>query len=277
LPSAERIAAARAESFLIRVQPTVRRPGADRAWFPRATSRHVVATSGAKDLLLRSTFDNSRLVRLLDGWAPAQVEASGMDFAERMSLWFNAFDAIRLSAVHQSSRTDAAAAGTPRTNSPAPRVRAAGEELRQARATLAKAIAQVVDTDASDPGYLPYKRRHLELQRRMELLIPPLRDHLRSALASASPRLRQLAELDAVLEQVVAPREQSLLPTVAGFLEQRFNQLRQGHASSSDGDKAWLRTFEQDWRDALLAELDLRLQPVTGLLEALTNESNIEH
>jgi hypothetical protein len=36
-----------------------------------------------------------------------------------------------------------------------------------------------------------------------------------------------------------------------------------------------LQAFRQDWRDALLAELDLRLEPVAGLLAALNKEVNL--
>jgi hypothetical protein len=210
-----------------------------------------------------------------------------MDFAERMSLWFNAFDAIRLQAVHQSFRSDEAAGHGASTNTPTVRTRGLADEVRRARATLAHAIAQEPGANAPDTGYAAYRRRHLELQRRMETMIVPLRDHVRQGLAAASPRLRQLAALDAVLEQVLAPREQSLLPTVATLLQRRFDQLRLANPSAPDlagqqDDAAagqrppWLQSFEEDWRDALLAELDLRLEPVTGLVEALTNESNIQ-
>jgi hypothetical protein len=229
---------------------------------------------------LRSTFDNSRLVRLLAGWQPVETESSGMDFAERMSLWFNAFDAIRLSAVHQSWRSGGAAAAQPEpATRQALRVRTLADDVRQVRATLAKLIAQEVAVDRIEPSHVSYQRRHAELQRRMDLMLSPLRDRLRQALAGASAPLRQLAELDAVLEQVVAPREQALLPTVAAFLERRFKQLRQAHQPVAGEDEvaSWLPLFEKDWRDALLAELDLRLQPLTGLLEALTNPPNTEH
>jgi hypothetical protein len=237
---------------------------------------------------LRSTFDNSRLVRLLGGWAPAEGEPSGMDFAERLSLWFNAFDAIRLQAVHQSLRSDDAAARARPARTPRAGAGALAEEVQRVRAILARAIAQDPMADSPDTGYAAYRRRHAELQGRMELMIAPLRDHVRQALAAASPRLRQLAALDAVLEQVLATREQTLLPTVAIQLERRFRQLQLAHeralepagepdeAAAPQRPGSWQPLFEQDWRDALLAELDLRLEPVTGLVEALTNESNLQ-
>lgn len=219
---------------------------------------------------MRSDFSSSRLVRLLGDWAPVEGDASGMDFAERLGLWLNAFDAIGLQAAHQSIRAiRTAAPGQP----PDPRPHRAlsiEEDFRQVRTTLAHAIARdPVPPDGATPadaGHAPYRQRHLELQRQMEQMIGPLREQVRQALGRVSPRLRQLAALDAVLEQVLAPREQMLAPTVPALMERRFEQLRLAQA---DG---WLEVFGQDWRQALLAELDLRLEPVAGLIEALSNE-----
>jgi hypothetical protein len=65
---------------------------------------------------------------------------------------------------------------------------------------------------------------------------------------------------------------------VPQLLGRRFEQLHQAHRSAlpTPDDPArwlqpgaWLHTFCQDMRVVLLAELELRLQPVAGLLEAL--------
>lgn len=231
---------------------------------------------------MRSTFGSSKLVRLLAQWAPAAPEAPGMDFAERLSLWLGAFDAIGLQAALQSIRAVETAAPpggagglgqAPRASARARpnRTRYVAEDLQRARAVLARGIAQdplvLAGLEAAaDPGYAPFHQRHVELQRQMELMIAPLRDHVRRSLAGRSGALRRLAALDAALEQVLAPREQALLGALPALLRRRFEQRRQ-HA---DG----LAAFGQDWRQALLAELDLRLEPVTGLVEAARNESD---
>jgi hypothetical protein len=214
---------------------------------------------------LPPNFSSSRLVRLLGEWAPVDAQASGMDFAERLSLWLNAFDAIGLQAAHQSIKAI-------KTAVPGRSIRpqAIEEEVQRVRTALAHAIER--NSLASDKpsqgnaGYSPYRQRHLELQRRMEQMIAALRDHVRQTLCRISPRLRQLAALDTVLEELLAPRAQVLLPEVGSLMERRFEQLAQ---SNADG---WLENFGKDWRQALLAELDLRLEPVAGLIEALNNE-----
>jgi hypothetical protein len=232
---------------------------------------------------LRSTFSSSRLVRLLRESAPVDAQASGLDVAERLGLWVNAFDAIGLQSAHQSIRTLRTAAPA----SAAARPIASGsmaEDVQRVRATLANAARAAASAAASaDGGVAAYRQRHLELQRQMEQMIGPLRDHVRQALAQASGRLRQLAALDAVFEQVLSRREQALLPGVAALLERRFEQLRAGHeerlaAGAAEDDAAaasddWREVFAREWRQALLAELDLRLEPVLGLVEALNHES----
>jgi hypothetical protein len=65
------------------------------------------------------------------------------------------------------------------------------------------------------------------------------------------------------MEQVLGAPERTLLASVPALLEKHFKRLRQA------APDAWLDRFRQDARDVLLAELDLRFQPVDGLLEAL--------
>lgn len=201
-----------------------------------------------------------------------------MDFAERLSLWVSAFDAIGLQAAQRSIEAIRSAAPRRAGESRALRSHELQEDLQRARSALAKAIAQPVER--TDAGYATYRQRHLELQRQMEMLLAPLREHVRQSLGRVSPTMRKLAALDAVLEQLLAPREQLLLPRIAALLQRRFEQLRLEHrreleAAGVQEDPApgrWLDRFEQDWRQALDAEVEMRLEPVAGLIEALTNE-----
>ena len=255
---------------------------------------------------MRSTFGSSTLVRLLGDWTPAPAEPSGPDVAERLSLWVNAFDAIRLQAAHQAI---AAVRAPAPAHAGGPRAQSLAQDVERVRSVLVRAIAQepapVVETArtpadlrrlaraaahpdevSADASYAPWRQRHLELQRQMELMIPPLREHLRQALSHGPVRMRRLAALDAVLEQVLGPREQKLLAGIAQRMEARFAQLLAEHLravqeSGEDdppaawrGSGGWLQRFAAEWRQLLAAELDLRLQAATGLVEALANELN---
>lgn len=237
---------------------------------------------------MRSTFSSSRLVRLLGGWSPAEPPDSGLDFAEQLSLWLNAFDAIGLQAAHQSIRGIRTAAPAARQGETQAGAQALDEDLQRVRAALAHAIAQDPQAlpgvargaleqprtgAAADPDPAAWHQRHLHLQRQMEQLIGPLRDHVRQALSRRSPRLRQLAALDAVFEQMLAAREEAVLPTVATLTKRRLEQQRR--AGREGGDPAWPQDAAREWRQALLAEVDLRLEPVAGLIAALRHEQSI--
>ena len=253
-----------------------------------------------KGSLLRSDINRPKLVRLLGAWSPAPADAPGTDFAERLGRWLNAFDAVGLQAAHQSIRAI-------RTTAPAKagvsvRPAALAEDLQRVRSTLAHAIAQdpiqfaipkLAPRGAGerstlptvlDAGYAPYQQRHLKLQRQMEQMVAPLRDHARQVLSQASPRLRQLAALDAVLEQALGRREQMHLPAVATLMQRRFDALRREQqqaavpATAQDDfegapqPEAWRDTFRKEWTQVLLAELDLRMEPVAGLIDALADD-----
>jgi len=82
---------------------------------------------------------------------------------------------------------------------------------------------------------------------------------------------------------MLADRAQKLLSTVPQLLERRFEQLRKAHQTASSfapqplgmapGQPAdnWQGVFAGELQQALLAELDHRLQPVAGLVEAFNN------
>lgn len=217
---------------------------------------------------MRSNFNRSALVRQLAGWQPAPADVPRQDLAERLGQWFNVADAIALSSLHQAMP---AVARARRPTVPAS-ARAVQAELQRVRATLSQAITSPPlapgdeGTDDTDAGFAPHHQRCLEQQRRMDMSIEALRGHVRKTLSQTSARLAQLAALDAVLEPMLGGREQRLLATVPGFLKARFAQLRQSHPGG------WQPLFELDLQQTLLAELDLRLQPVTGMVEALSQE-----
>ena len=122
-------------------------------------------------------------------------------------------------------------------------------------------MPQAVTEALVEEDYGSYRQRYLDIQRRFELRIDPLRQHCRQVLSQASPRLRQLAQLDATLETMLMPRTQALLATLAVLLERRFHRYRQDESLP-------MADFEQDFQAALVAELHFRLEPVTGLVEA---------
>ena len=120
-------------------------------------------------------------------------------------------------------------------------------------------------------------------------IVRSLRAKVRDGVVLASPALRQLVALDAGLEGVLGEREARLMASLPSLMEKRFNQLRKAHLHARQDlpaadDKpalwmqpgAWLARFRTELQTVLLAELDLRLQPAVGLLEALHNDKTLQ-
>ncbi len=246
----------------------------------------------------RIPFSGPAFIRLLAALNDAPVAATTGAFAERLSRWFDWTDAISLSAALGNSTTP-----SPATSGPAapPLMSVDERELARVRAMLDKRVADATSTAPAAPrakrllaaapvapavplDFPTWRQRYVACQQAMETAIPALRRRVRSTMAGASPALSRLADLDAVMEQVVGEQEYVLLAGVPARLEQRFERLRQASGARHDGidldgdnavaeasspDATWIDTFRLDMRDVLLAELELRLQPVEGLLEAL--------
>lgn len=227
----------------------------------------------AKDCFLRHRFNRSALVRQLAGWQAAQADAPRQNVAERLADWLNVADAITLHAAHRSM----AAVNTVKAQAVPGKAGDLNAECAQVRTTLAKAIAtrpfnlSVQQPAATAADFPLFQQRYLDQQRRMEMRIEALRAHVRQTLSLTSPPLAQLAALDAVLAQMLAGREQKLLGSVPSFLKARFKDLYTTRASADDN--RWLDTFEHDFQQTLLAELDLRLQPIVGMVEAFAQHA----
>jgi hypothetical protein len=236
----------------------------------------------------RPPLTGSAFIRALAALNDAHAPASPDAFAQRLAQWLAWTDAFSLSAAlgDASARPDVPAlagrAAVSADERECARVRGAlakmiadapagGAEPRRLGRPLAGAAGAVAPT-GTPTDFATYRQRYAKCQLAMETQIVPLRRRLRATLADRSPALAKLAELDTVMEQVVGAQERALLATVAGRLEPRFDRLRatQDEPASDAPTRPgpWLDRFRQDMRELLLAELDLRLQPVEGLLEA---------
>ena len=212
------------------------------------------------------------LARLLLQWGVAPAPAGPV--AERLGGWLGWADAIQLSQ----------ALAVPAHGAPGPAAtrRAAREwadaaldrvqtELHAAfvDAELARESAEPLPLlPSSTPAPLadllaPYRLHHAQQQRSIAARVASLRERLRARLADDSPALTQLAALDAVFDRALALHERELLAGLPALLTRRAT----AHAATDP--RHWRARFWADLQRALRAELDLRLQPVLGLIEAL--------
>lgn len=122
----------------------------------------------------------------------------------------------------------------------------------------------------ADVDFPSYRRRYSLLQQKMEDSITALRGRLRALVAVQSPEMARLAAVDVAMEQALMEQELRLLAGIPGLLEDRFGHLlREGQVQAPVEPGPWLDAFRDDMRSVLLAELELRLQPVEGLLSAI--------
>lgn len=234
------------------------------------------------------------LVRLLARLAEADVPESNPAFTEGLSDWLGWTDAIALSAAldGRPGKPAEAPSGTPLDPV------AAERELFRLRSALADPIADDLAVAAMargapadvGAGFSTLRRRYSARQQAMETGIGALRGRLREGLSSASPALARLAALDAVMEQVLGAQERALLSTVPVWLDRHFERLRRAHedAPHAEGEEpdgpdtpsrsaAWLDVFCKDMQTVMLAELDVRMQPVEGLLDAFRMRQRGRH
>lgn len=208
--------------------------------------------------LPRAPLNGSALVAWLSRQALIDGPATPPSCVDGMARWLGWADTIPLAAALQAP--------------PQPPSRGALPPLAAALARLRSRLERAIADDAAlaaDTDFAPHRRHCSALQQTMETEVTALRTQLRAVLAQRTPAQQRLAALDAVLARVVGAREQALLALLPSLLERHFTRLRDAQA---DPHTRWLPQFRDDMRQLLLAELDLRLQPVQGLLDALQRE-----
>jgi hypothetical protein len=228
------------------------------------TAVTVRASKGTAPVQQRTAFHSPPLVRLLAGLdqtPPPDPVRPQANLGERLGQWLAWTDAIALSQA--LNQTPAQAPGRSTIASTQAHAAAA---LARVRDDLRRAVLQdpVFQPDTSATADLADYRRFAQArQRAMASAIGPLRAQLRGLLATTSAAGAHLAALDATLESALGEREHHSLAGVVQRLERHFQQLQQAQALH------WRDSFHQTLQQVLLAELDLRLQPAQGLLDAL--------
>lgn len=215
--------------------------------------------------------DAPTLVRLLARATGGTPAAPAVAPAARLGEWIDWSRAVAL------SRALDAPAAEPESGADVDVDRLAGE-CAQVRGSLAADIERGPAPAPASAGFTPFQQHLQSMQRAMQGATGRLRGDLREALAAGSSSQARLAEVDAAMEAVLSPREAGLLASLPGALAARFERLEQQEAAAGEGapspspedsGPAWLPLFRRELRDVLLAELDLRFQPVEGLLAAL--------
>lgn len=212
------------------------------------------------------------MIRLLADLAEVDVRAPDTVLSERLSEWLDINQAIALSTALERRPAAPTCASPP--------VHSAEAECALVRTALTTGINgdrafQDLDTP-NDPALL--RQRYFALQQMMETRIGELRRDLRERLARASDDLARLAAVDAAMERALVRRERSLLARIPALLDRHVKRLQVTVPNDTDtpddepsasASQPWRELFHQDMRRVLLAELEVRLHPIEGLLAAL--------
>ncbi|MBO9851329.1 DUF3348 domain-containing protein [Xanthomonas phaseoli] len=236
----------------------------------------------------RAPLSGPAFIRLLARLSDAHIAQSDHALAERLSQWIDWTRAVAVSKALDGKLPDTDELPEPRPldAEACARVRTglAASSVAELDALVVRVRAEardaaLADAPAAAPDFAPFRQHYLAMQRAMRTATGDLRERLRDLLALVSTDMARLAEVDAVMELTLSPREQSLLNTVPSLLGAHFERLRdaaQAQHRPSDDDAApravpdgWLDVFRKDMQSVLLAELDVRFHPIEGLLAAL--------
>ncbi|WP_436146899.1 DUF3348 family protein [Acidovorax sp. LjRoot194] len=264
----------------------------------------AVAVNGFSGMYPQHTLSSSGLVVLLQQWMQADAGAAARaDVAQELGQWLSTVDAVTLSrSLHaidsfpQALAPDAAGVDMVALEAAFEGTQAELTALASSKPVPPKPARERADNtraQAPDPQaeaeYGFHAPRYLGLQKQMDAKLLGLRAQVRHGVSQGSRRLRQLAALDTVMEQLSFVREQRLWASLSAHLDRRLVQLRRAHQErlSAQGlpdepqrwrqPGGWLHAFERDMQALLLAEMHVRLQPILGLLEAARNENMERH
>lgn len=210
----------------------------------------------------------------------APASASGLPcLGERLARLFGLGDTMTLDAATRSHPPVADMA------EPVPLERLV-RGLDDTRISLAAQIDQYGETLLNDPAHTgfgpePFIEAWLMVQRKITASTRQQRTKIRKAVATRGPALARLAAMDDVFDHTLAGWSSQCFGQLGDVLSRHFLAL-QAAASAPPADAAssspdatsgdWHRQFCKDARQLLRAELEARLEPALGLLEACQSE-----
>lgn len=235
-------------------------------------------------------FKGTRLVRLLSDMAVSDVEVSHKQFTERLGRLIDLSESIALSEAHwKASKIKYEPTGTSSEKVKDEFLRVRGAMVQSviktfvpsAGPTLIK-LPKVKPEGFADKStaYESYKRFYVAHQREIDFKIQNLQSYVRDAVSGYSTPLAKLAALDVALNAAIEGHTRKFLLVIPRLLGKRFDYLYNEHLQQSEQADpeswmlagAWLDKFCREMQGVLLAEIDIRLQPVLGLVEALNKE-----
>ena len=236
----------------------------------------------------QSAPQSSRLVSFLQDLAASKVALTHKNFTDKLGQLIDLTDSIALSeSLRGLSRIQFVSGSAPQLG--------LQEEFLQSRRGMIEFIARSFTPGAvalpfslpkldeaalqdESTGYQPYLKFYALHQSDMEFRVQRLRLKIRQQVAGHSRELAQLVALDEALADALSAQSRKLFAQIPRLLGSRFDYLRQQQFETNAASKqnpqlwleadGWLQKFYREMQGLLLAELDVRLQTVVGLVEA---------
>jgi hypothetical protein len=230
---------------------------------------------------------------VLGDLAVSGAEVSHRHFAQRLGQLIDLSDSVNISRVHGQGSANLFMASTTS-------VEAITAEFLQVRNAIIASIIQSFEDDtglrriklprpgpeasADASGYEPYGRFYAAHQREMGGKIQRLRAQVREAVRGGSAELAQLVVLDEALGDTLTLHSRKFFAAIPRLLARRYAHLLNEYTVACDNPQnnsgSWselLELFCQDMQSVLLAEVEARLLPTQGLIEALHSEIENTH
>ena len=225
---------------------------------------------------------SSRLVSLLATLADQSAAPTRSHIAQGLGRMIDLSNSIEISDTLDSVSRINAAQPDPANTNPVQRlqlghaamVKAVTGSLSRgsspARITLGMFLEDQESTGVDEQvDYQPYLKLYGALQRDLEFKARNIQADIRKALAASSPEGAQLAAVDAALADPVAKQSRAVFAKIPGLLKTRFQTV----ANQSDTTVALIHDQLSDLlQTILLAEIEARLLPALGLIEALEDD-----
>ncbi len=227
---------------------------------------------------------SSRLIQFLTDRAVSSVKVSHKHFAEELGQMIDLSDSFALSDALRGLKK------TPYSDVKIDKEQIKTVFLQQQHRLVETMIGHFSHPVKGSPMRLPaidksdidltktlegYQRFYALQQSDLESQIIQLRHQLRQDIKGFSPRLAQLVALDTIMSDTLGVHSRQLFNLMPRILSKRFADLQSETSSSQnlfDDELHWLEAFQEEMQGLLLAELEVRLQPLLGLIEALDEE-----
>ena len=254
----------------------------------------------------------TRLVRFLADLAVSDIGYSHENFTDRLGRVIDIMQSLRLSAIHDQLPMIPFEPNSSACEDLSQEVLRARRTLVQSvvssfTSKVVPARLQLPTFEADAPldeltKFQPYHRFYIAHQQQFESKIQSLQLRVRDRVSGLSKELAQLAALDAAMGDVLSMYTRSQLAVIPLLLGKRFDFLQREQGSShaafqaelqaeaesrtqvgdvqpqadllenKDQPEVWRVRFLTEIQGLLLAELELRLLPVLGLVEAVNEE-----